>query len=267
MKIIHLSDPHIDPNLLDNIDSQERFKLALNHIVKNHFDANLFVITGDLTHFGKDESYLILKDILVESDLPEHLSPKLMIGNHDNRENLKNIFSHIPRDENGFIQYYTDIKDKKFIFLDTNLSETDKGHFCNQRQQWLINILEESLEKKIYLFMHHNPLPTGHIKSDELGLQQKEEFKNILIKYKESIKHIFFGHQHITTSGKYLGITFSSPRSTWSPFIPNFSETFRLGTAYTDPNYNVILLQNDSLIVHSEDFLKTNVNWLDYTVK
>ena len=87
MKIIHLSDPHIDPDLLDNIDSQERFKLALNHIVKNHFDANLFVITGDLTHFGKDESYLILKDILVESDLPEHLSPKLMIGNHDNREN------------------------------------------------------------------------------------------------------------------------------------------------------------------------------------
>ena len=155
MKIIHLTDPHIDPNLLDNIDSQERFKLALNHIVKNHFDANLFVITGDLTHFGKDESYLILKDILVESDLPEHLSPKLMIGNHDNRENLKNSFSHIPRDENGFIQYYTDIKDKKFIFLDTNLSGTDKGHFCNQRQQWLINILEESLEKNIYLLKNN----------------------------------------------------------------------------------------------------------------
>ena len=40
-----------------------------------------------------------------------------MIGNHDNRENLKNSFSHIPRDENGFIQYYTDIRDKKFIDL------------------------------------------------------------------------------------------------------------------------------------------------------
>ena len=109
--------------------------------------------------------------------------------------------------------------------------------------------------------MHHNPLATGHIESDDLGLVQREDLKNILLKYQNSIKHIFFGHQHITSSGKYLDITFSSPRSTWSPLVPNFLNRFRLGTANTDPNYNIILLEEDSLIVHSEDFLKTDVNW------
>ena len=269
MKIIHLSDPHIEPNLLDNIDSQERFKLALNHIVKNHFDANLFVITGDLTHFGKDESYLILKDILVESDLPERLSPKLMIGNHDNRENLKNIFSHIPRDENGFIQYFEDIEDKRFIFLDTNLSNTHQGHFCNNRQSWLINTLENASDnnKQVYLFMHHNPLPLGEPTSDYIGLQQGDEFKDILIKFKKIIQHIFFGHQHITVSGNYLNIPFSAPRSTWSPLVPNFSKNYRLGTANTDPNYNVILINKNSLVVHTEDFLKDNINWFETTKK
>ena len=161
--------------------------------------------------------------------------------------------------EQGLVSY----KDLSSEILNILRSKRDEIIFrmklTSKEEADILNKRIENLEKKIYLFMHHNPLPTGHIKSDELGLQQKEEFKNILIKYKESIKHIFFGHQHITTSGKYLGITFSSPRSTWSPLIPNFSETFRLGTACTDPNYNVILLQNDSLIVHSEDFLKTNV--------
>ena len=109
--------------------------------------------------------------------------------------------------------------------------------------------------------MHHNPLALGHLKSDSIGLVQKDEFKEILLQFQNSIKHIFFGHQHVTSSGKYLGITFSSPRSTWEPLVPNFSEKYRLGTANTDPNYNIVLIKEDSLVVHSEDFLKTKINW------
>ena len=109
--------------------------------------------------------------------------------------------------------------------------------------------------------MHHNPLAIGHINSDNIGLVQRADLKKILLQYQNSIQHIFFGHQHVTSSGKYLDITFSSPRSTWSPLVPNFLDRYRLGTANTDPNYNIVLLEEDSLIVHSEDFLKTDVNW------
>ena len=94
-------------------------------------------------------------------------------------------------------------------------------------------------------------------------MQQKKEFQEILIENNKIIKHIFFGHQHITTSGQYLGITFSAPRSTWSPLVPNFSSKYRLGTANTEPNYNVVLIKDNSLIVHSEDFLKTDINWFE----
>ena len=87
------------------------------------------------------------------------------------------------------------------------------------------------------------------------------DFSEILTKNNKIIKHIFFGHQHITSSGSYCGITFSSPRSTWSPLIPNFSNEYRLGTANTDTNYNVAIIRSDALIIHTEDFLKTEVNW------
>ena len=263
MKIIHLSDPHIEPSILHGINSVDRFKLALNHITSNHKNAELFVITGDLTHFGKHESYNKFHNILHKSNLPKKLYPKLMIGNHDNRENFKKIFIKNPMDENGFIQYFDDIDNKRFIFLDTNFQETDQGHYCNKRQDWLNSILGSSKDKWVYIFMHHNPLPLGELSSDEIGLNQRKEFKLIINKYKKLIKHIFFGHQHITASGNYLGIPFSSPRSTWSPLIPNFSKKYRLGTANTDPNYNVILIKDDSLIVHTEDFLKKDINWFE----
>ena len=265
MKIIHLSDPHIEPDILHGIDSTNRFKLSLNHIRNNHADANLLVISGDLTHFGKQESYNEFYNILNKSKLPKNLYPKLMIGNHDNRENFKQKFLRTPRDENGFIQYFEDIDDKRFIFLDTNLPKTDQGHFCDKRQKWLVNMLRNSEDKSVYLFMHHNPLPLGYLSSDEIGLQQRENFKIIVNEYKELLKHIFFGHQHITVSGHYLGIPFSAPRSTWSPLMPNFTKKYRLGSANTEPNYNVILIKDDSLIVHTEDFLKSNINWFEIT--
>ena len=260
MKIIHLSDTHIDPKILHNIDAQQRFKKALDHIKDNHTNADHFMITGDLTHFGTDESYQIFNNILSEAELPGHLSPKLILGNHDNRENFKNNFPDIKTDENGFVQYLEKDGDKIFIFLDTNLANTDAGHLCDKRQQWLKETLDKEQKNKIYIFMHHNPLAIGHINSDGIGLVQREDLKKILLHYQNSIQHIFFGHQHVTCSGKYIGITFSSPRSTWYPLVPNFIDGYRLLTALTEPNYNVILLEGDSLIVHSEDFLKNDVN-------
>ena len=120
MKIIHLSDPHISPDKLFEHDAKERFSLALQHICNNHLDSKLFVISGDLTHDGDNESYNKLKEILLNSKIPKHLFPKLLMGNHDDREQFKQIFTKIPLDENGFVQYFEDIEDKRFIFLDTN---------------------------------------------------------------------------------------------------------------------------------------------------
>ena len=57
MKLIHLSDPHIEPEILHNIDTQKRFYQALEHIRQNHSDADLFVISGDITHYGTNEAY------------------------------------------------------------------------------------------------------------------------------------------------------------------------------------------------------------------
>ena len=104
--------------------------------------------------------------------------------------------------------------------------------------------------------MHHNPMLLDGWGLINCDLLQKNEFKKILIKYKEVIKHIFFGHCHLNLSGAYLGIPFSAPNSTNHATTPNFK---RDGTTFfspaISPNYNVIIIKKENLIVYTENFL------------
>ena len=269
MKIIHFSDIHIHEELIIGQDSIDRFQKALNHLSNNHLDSDLFVISGDLTHHGKLQSYKKLKEMLNNTNLPKHLFPKLILGNHDNRKIFKSFFTEVQFDENGFIQYEYNFENKRFFFMDTNLSKTHQGHYCKQRMTWLENKLNlaKSEKKDIYLFMHHNPIAMAEEGGDYLGIQQKEELNKLICKFSDSIKHIFFGHQHLTVSGNISGISFSAPRSISHPLVTNYLNRYRLGTANTEPNYNVILIKNNSLIVHTEDFLKPNISWFETTQK
>ncbi len=152
MKIIHLSDPHIYTEKIHGIDPVERLKKALIHILNNHSDADLFAITGDITDLGDSASYQLFLKIINDLNLPKNLEPKIIIGNHDNREEFKKNFLSIKLDENGFIQYFIDLDDSRFIFIDTNLINTHSGHYCEDRQQWLKKILHQtSKDKKIYI--------------------------------------------------------------------------------------------------------------------
>lgn len=267
MKIIHCSDIHIHDELIIGQDSIDRFYKALKHITSNHLDSDLFVISGDLTHHGKLQSYKKMKEMLNDVYLPKHLFPKLILGNHDNRKVFKSFFKDVQFDENGFVQYIYDFENKRFLFLDTNLAKTHQGHYCKLRMTWLENQLNLAISEKkdIYLFMHHNPIAMAQEEGDYLGIQQKEELNKLIYKFSDLIKHIFFGHQHLSVSGNILGVPFSAPRSISHPLVTNYSNKYRLGTADTEPNYNIILIKDNSLIVHTEDFLKTNINWFETT--
>ena len=265
MKIIHLSDIHIHSESILEHNPIGRFSLALDHIKNNHLDSDMFVITGDITHHGDLASYESFNEILIKAALPDHLYPKLIIGNHDDCDIFKNYFKKTPIDQDGFVQYVVEQQNKRFLFLDTTNPKTHQGHYCQKRQAWLKKQLTVGLEKNqsVFLFMHHNPLPLVNLESDYLGLLDRDEFQLILNDYKSIIKHIFFGHQHLTVSGNYLGIPFSSPKSINHPLVPNFAKEYRLGFANTDPNYNIILINEDSIIVHNEDFLKVEINWFE----
>ena len=102
MKIIHITDTHLVPagQTLHTLDPAARLKRVLDDVNQTHPDADLVVLTGDLTQDGNPAAYALLKSLLSELSMPV----RLLLGNHDARDNFRAAFPDHPVDRHGFIQ-------------------------------------------------------------------------------------------------------------------------------------------------------------------
>ena len=117
MKFIHFTDLHLVPKgeILHELDPHDRLKACIKDINCYHKDADLCVITGDLSHGANHQAYLDLKECLSHLRMPIHL----LIGNHDHRDRLLEVFPNIPVDSSGFLQTYVNTSADRFLLLDT----------------------------------------------------------------------------------------------------------------------------------------------------
>jgi 3',5'-cyclic AMP phosphodiesterase CpdA len=266
MKLIHISDIHINASPILGFDPIANFQACIAHIAEFHGDADQIVITGDLTHKGGVESYERLKSLLASSTLQGKLSPRLLVGNHDNRDTFAAVFPDSQRDENGFIQWTEETEAGLFVYLDTAEVGIHAGHYSPARQDWLRGVLEQARRagQPAWLFMHHNPLSVHVANADKIGIVQEKEFQAILRDYRDTVRHIFFGHCHFTLSGQVGGIAFSAPRSTNHVCWPDFSgDPDRMGYGAFAPTYNVCFISDVGTVIHSIDFLDAGkVRWV-----
>ncbi|MDF1609454.1 metallophosphoesterase [Hoeflea sp. YIM 152468] len=265
MKLVHISDIHIHPDPILGLDPIANFRACLAYVEAHDHDADKVVITGDLTHFGREESYRELAGILAASTLKDKLAPRLMIGNHDHRETFVRLFPATSRDSNGFIQWTEQTSAGVFVYMDTVDQGRHSGLYCEKRMVWLTQVLDQvrAAGQKAYLFMHHNPVRVHVANADVIGILNEKELQGLLMQYRDTIAHMFFGHCHYSLSGAVCGIPYSAPRSTNHACWPDFSgQINRMGYGALAPNYNLCFVGPDSMVVHSIDFLDANkVKW------
>ncbi|HCK75784.1 MAG TPA: phosphodiesterase [Gammaproteobacteria bacterium] len=252
MKIIHFTDTHFIPvgKTLYGRDPAAALKRCIVDINQNHPDAELCVITGDLTHWGEPEAFDHLKQYLEELTMPL----RLLVGNHDDRHVFRQWFGEHPCDANGFIQSVEDLSVGRFIYLDTNEPGHHEGWYCDQRMQWLEQQFAAAAEKDIYLFMHHPPFDIGIPALDRISLVQKEAFSEVVKPYRKQIRHLFFGHIHRPLSGSWLGIPMSSLRAMNHQVQMDMKDSLLKGN-FEPPAYCVVLFRDDTIIVHFHDFM------------
>ncbi len=258
MKLIHISDIHINAEPLHGHDPVANFAACLAHVEAEHADADRVVITGDLTHYGHEADYVRLKEMLAASSLKGERAPRLLIGNHDNRDTFASVFTDTPRDGDGHIQWSEETPAGLFVYMDSVEAGTHAGHYCEARRTWLEGQLTHARARGLgaYLFLHHNPLAVHVANADVIGIVQERELQDLLAMYRDTMRHIFFGHCHYTLSGVVRGIPYSAARSTNHTCWPDFSgDATRMGVGDFQPNYNVCFLDGDSTVIHSIDFL------------
>ena len=253
MKFIHLTDPHlVEPGLrLFGLDPLARLDAAVTDINIHHADAEVAVITGDLTHWGEASAYAGLRRTLDRLLIP--YVP--MIGNHDDRAALREAFPNAPVDSQGFIQGHRDSKAGRMVFLDTHQPGTHAGWYCEDRQQWLFRQLGAATGP-VFLFMHHPPFDVGLAPMDRLGIVQRDAVAEIIRPFRTRVRHLFFGHVHRPISGSWMGIPFSTLRGTSHQVCLDWTATGdSIPGSHEPPAYAIVLAGADTVVVHTHDYL------------
>ncbi len=250
MKILQVTDTHVveDGGLIYGIDPAARLEACVAHINAHHADARFCILSGDLTNEGTPGAYRALKGILDGLAVPYHI----MIGNHDDRENLLAAFPGTPRDEAGFVQYVLMTPAGRLLVLDTVTPGTHGGRFCARRAAWLGERLDEAGDDPVYIFMHHPPFPIGLPAMDRIGLDDPKPFAAAVSGRANSanIRHIFFGHVHRSVSGSWRGIAFSALPSTVHQVALDLEAVTPVPKTQEPPGYGVILIEPERTLVH-----------------
>lgn len=250
MKLIHMSDIHLTApgKTIGGRDPNANFERALAHALADHGDAELLVITGDLSDWGDRDDYVRLKARIATVPIPV----RLCIGNHDDRERFLDVFPEA-RDENGFAQGVLDTSAGRCLFLDTWGPGTHAGHFCAARVAWLEARLAES-DGPFLIFMHHNPIPTHLAPMDQIRLVDDAAFRAVIARHAGRVRHIFFGHCHLPLSGSTAGVPTTSLRGTNHASIAVFAETELLSASDLPEAYGVAFVKPDYVTVHMIEF-------------
>lgn len=250
MKIIQMTDIHFTaPGVtLGGRDPIWNFDAAMADALSRHPDTDLIAITGDLSETGAVEDYERLAERLRRLRQPVIL----LIGNHDDRAAFLKVFPQ-RQDENGFVQGWQDMPKGRALYLDTHEPGVPQGRLCETRAAWLEARLEEHAGP-VYLFLHHNPIPTHIAPLDRIMLEDHAVFAGIVARHAEKIAYIFHGHLHLPMSGAIHGVPVYCPRGTNHSGYPNFGEKQLHGLSGLPQAYAVITTEGSYVSVMMVEF-------------
>ncbi|PZM12961.1 phosphodiesterase [Rhizobium tubonense] len=242
-KLIQVTDPHLmgRGGKFHGIDPEERLRECLLHIAENHPDADAIIVTGDLADNGEVAAYQQLKELMEGLRTPIYLT----LGNHDSRQAFRQVFGG-----SGFVNATFDLETWRIIVVDSKGDFSDCGSLDQGRLAWLEYELANAGDRNVILAMHHTPtnLHAPFFQPDD-DLTDGEALVD-LIKRTPAVKHMLFGHRHLTVGGSYAGISFSVCRGTSHHIALDLSQTGRSNFVAAPPSYDIVLLDERDVIVH-----------------
>jgi Icc protein len=218
MLLAQITDLHIrTPGLLaygrvDTATCLVRCVERLNALVPR---PDAVLVTGDLVDFGSVEEYRHLATLLEPLAIPVYL----MVGNHDDRAALREVFTapylHDDRSSGEFVQYAFDLGDTRIIALDSQVPHASPGTLCDARLAWLEAQLDQARGRPVIVALHHPPFATGIGHMDDMALDPLAASKlEALISRHPNVERVLCGHVHRPVHKRFGGTIASIAAST-----------------------------------------------------
>jgi Icc protein len=217
--ILQITDTHIVREgalVSGRLDTSAALTRLVNRLVTIRDEIGVIdavLISGDLSDDGTPESYVRFKDLLEPLDLPLLVIP----GNHDAREPMRAAFSYQFKPD-GPLDWTKQIGELKIIGLDTLVEGTGKGRLSETSLEFLQTTLASRGDAPILLALHHPPFPSGIGFMDNIGLLNRDEFRDVVAPHTGPLR-IVCGHIHsmmVSDVGGHVAISAPSPCSTFA---------------------------------------------------
>lgn len=243
--VAQLSDPHIVANArlcLNIIDTASFLREAVETLNRLNPQPDVVVITGDLVNDGRVNQYEHLR-VLLGALRPQLRSNLLLMpGNHDDRENLRQVFpehdelgpgtvadrsSDPGRGDSGHgdsvrCDFVRDVRSGaatagvddatlRLIALDTVIPGEPGGDLDGAQLQWLDRQLGEFPGRPALVLLHHPPFATGIAHMDACGLAPAaaSALEQVIARH-ANVQRVSAGHVHRSISRRWAGTVAST---------------------------------------------------------
>ncbi|WP_322014100.1 phosphodiesterase [Paraburkholderia sp. J12] len=207
MLLAQISDLHIkQPGALAYRRVDTAAKLARTIARLNALDPrpDAVIVTGDLVDRGSVEEYRHLKTLLATLEIPYWL----LIGNHDGREGLREVFPERAELNAGgpFVHYAVDIGPLRLIALDSMQPGQSAGTLCAARLAWLEAQLDAARGAPVIVALHHPPFDSGvgHMDAIRLDPQAAEALEALIARH-PNVERVMCGHVHRSMFARFGG--------------------------------------------------------------
>ena len=254
LTFVHLSDTHISPDAEYGkhhtpYSTQAGAKALVKAVNALPFNVDFILHTGDVIYNPVPEAYHTAREILSQLAHPVYY----LAGNHDSGVDLQRVF--LGRTEILSPFHYTfDVNGFQIVCLDSVLPTAVHGQISPQQLEWLDTICSAQDDRPLVVAVHHNTLPVGSPWLDDfMRITNGEALHQILLKAKDRLRGVFFGHVHQNIQMFQDGIFYSSALSSWYQLNswPGSSETLALDEG---PGFNVVSMTGNQTFIRRWNF-------------
>ncbi len=245
-KLVQVTDCHLlaDASVkFKQVPPKYSLQQVCSHIQQKHADADVLLLTGDLSQDGSEASY----HHLLEMVLPIDLDTYALAGNHDDPEAMQAVF-----DKKIYLDKSLSLNNWRVLLLESTVASEVHGHLRNDELIWLERQIKAAAEEYFLLALHHQPVPTGSRWLDDIGLENASELWDMSKAY-PNIRLLIHGHTHQANYYQINRIACYGGPSSWRWFAAN-TDSHQM--AHLPPAYRVIELFEDG----------THASWIEFAV-
>jgi Icc protein len=254
--VLQLSDLHLfaEPDaVLREVPTRESLVEVLEAVRKTGLEFARVVVTGDVTHDERRETYQAVHTLMSEWLDRCHVLP----GNHDCRALLREVFDDNaggvgepsePADPDSEICFSVSVGGWRLIGLDTQVPGKVPGRIAAGMLDWLAVELQQHADEPTILFQHHPPIGVGSAWLDQVGLLDPEPYRE-LISRSPQVRAISCGHVHqesVGTLGRSVVLTVPSTGVQFKPL----SSTIRVDSIA--PGFRIFSLDDPAATADSD---------------